>query len=233
VKLGITGLTTKLGRYNHEFFGAHKIVHDFADVVGNGCEYEYDFFLSIDKLPFKFNKDMIVSAFQIFIYHMLFFNTRTPEEFKQYQVLYQANIGRFLPRSKILKIREYYKIANQGNPFYESKARELYVQFMKEHSYGIEPYRIDDIFGNNFKEMRSYRQELRNEVNKKTGDERGNAYYQAIDNYATKAYKIANIDWKEEYFYYFQEFKTLRSILNVQEYEKYYQPYKDYILSNR
>lgn len=47
------------------FLEAHKIVHDFASVVGKGCEYKDDFFISTDRLPFEFDKDRIVSALQI------------------------------------------------------------------------------------------------------------------------------------------------------------------------
>lgn len=145
------------------FLEAHKIVHDFACVVGKGCEYKDDFFIGTDKLPFEFDKDKIVSAFQIFIYHMIFFGTRSEEEYQAYYVLYQANICRFLPHSGILKARQYNKILRNKNPIYKalnkekiSMAGELYSQFMNQNLYEVEPYRIDDIFSTNLGEMNEY-----------------------------------------------------------------------------
>lgn len=222
------------------FLDAHKIVHDFACTIGKGCEDEDDFFICIDKLPFEFDKDMIVSAFQIFIYHMIFFRTRTEEEYEQYYVLYQANIGRFLPRSEVLKIRSYSKIIGNKSVIFKAlnkekikMAGELYGQFMEKNLDSLHPYRIDDIFSTNLGDMQEYKKELTLEVKEKSDAEINEAYDNAIELYAKKAYELANIIWLDDYFYYFQDFKTLRKALPNKQYEKYYLPYKEYIMSNK
>ena len=123
-----------------------------------------------------------------------------------------------------------YKIFNKEKI---QMASELYGQFMEKNLGGPISYRIDDIFNTNLGEMQGYRQELLKKVKEESDDKIYEAYDKAIELYAIKAYKIANIEWKDEYFYYFQDFKTLRSAANKKEYEKYYLKYKDYIFSNR
>lgn len=222
------------------FLDAHRMVHDFASVVGNGCEDEDDYFLSIENLPFPFNKDRIVSAFQIFIYHTVFFHTRTKEQYEQYYVLYQANIGRFLPRSEILKVRQYSKIIGNKNPIYKvfskqkiKMAGELYGNFMKQNSHGFEPYRIDDIFSTNLGEMQDYRKELAEKIRTANDEEIYDVQARAIELYAKKSYEKANIEWEDEYYYYFQKFESMRNALNKGLYEDYYLKYEDYIFSNQ
>ena len=101
------------------FLDAHKIVHGFADAVAEGCEDKDDFFISVDKLHFHYDKDLIVSAFQIFISHMILYKTRTKEEFEQYKVVYMSNISRFMPYNEILKFRKYSKIIGNKNFIYK------------------------------------------------------------------------------------------------------------------
>lgn len=221
------------------FLDAHKIVHELAYIVGQGSEFKDDFFISTDKLSFRFDKDKIVSAFQIFIYHMIFFQTRTAEEYNKYYVLYQMNIDRFLPEAEIQKIRQYNRILNNKNPIYKAinkekirMATELYSKFMEKNLSWLNPYRIDDIFGDNLGEMKAYRQELLKTLNGKSDTELYDAYDYVIELYAIKTYEKAYIAWKDEYFYYFQDFETMRNALKKPEYNKYYQKYKEYILSN-
>lgn len=222
------------------FIDAHKMVHDFAGVVGNGCEDEDDYFLSIESIPFPFDKDRIVSAFQIFIYHMIFFQTRTKEQYEQYYVLYQANIGRFLPRSEILKVRQYSKIIGNKNPIYKvfnkqkiKMAGELYGNFMEQNAIGLNPYRIDNIFSTNLGEMQEYRKELAKKISTASDEVINDIYDHAIELYAKRTYEKANIEWKDDHFYYFQKFDVMRNALNKGLYEDYYLKYKDYIFSNQ
>lgn len=62
------------------FLDAHKIVHQIWDALGRGNLHKDDFFRPISFIPFEFDKNKVVSAFQIFIAHMILFQTRTPEQ---------------------------------------------------------------------------------------------------------------------------------------------------------
>ena len=81
--------------------------------------------------------------------------------------------------------------------------------------------------------MEEYRQELLKDIQEKNDEEIFDAYDRAIETYAKKTYEKANIEWEDDYFYYFQDFNTLRKALNNKKYEKYYLKYMDYIQSNR
>lgn len=223
------------------FLDAHKIVHGFIDTVALGCEDKDDFFISIDKLPFPYNKDLIVSAFQIFISHMMFFKTRTKEEFEQYNVVYMGNISRFLPYDEILKVRKYSKIIGNNNFIYKTfnkdkikMAGELYGKVMEEKNDWDNPYRIDDIFFTTVGEMKKYKAELYVAKLKDISDEEFHeAYDEVIDLYAKKAYELANIDYKDDYFYYFQDFDSLRRALTLEQYKDYYKGYEQYIMKSK
>jgi hypothetical protein len=222
------------------FLDAHKIVHGFADAVAEGCEDKDDFFISVDKLHFHYDKDLIVSAFQIFISHMILYKTRTKEEFEQYKVVYMSNISRFMPYNEILKFRKYSKIIGNKNFIYKilnkdkiRMAGELYAKVMKERIDWDNPYRIDDIFYTTVGEMQEYKIELFERLNTVSNEEFSNVYDEIIDLYARKAYELANIEYKDDYFYCFQDFDSLREALKLEQYKNYYKGYEDYIMTNK
>jgi len=201
-----------LGGISLNFLDAHKIVHGFADTVALGCKDKDDFFISVDKLPFAYDKDMIVSAFQIFISHMIFFKTRTKEEFEQYSVLYKGNISRYLEYDEILKFRKYSKIIGNKNFIYKilnkdkiKMAGELYSKILEEKIDFEHPYRCDDIFYTLVGEMQDYKRELFEDSKTKTGEEFMDTYDYAIELYAKKTYQLANIEYNDEYFYFFHD----------------------------
>jgi hypothetical protein len=224
------------------FLEAHKIVHQFADVVAEGTEDKDDFFMATDRLPFPYDKDRIVLAFQIFVSHTIFFQTRTPEEFEKYKVLYMTNISRFLPRDQLLKLRKFSKIIGNKNPLYKlfnkdkiEMAGKLYGQMMGNSDWlnSNDTYRMDDIFCTIVRDMQEYRKSLVEELKKVSDDKFYSAYDHAVDLYAEKAYKIANIEYKPDYYFFYQDFKTLRELIKKDKYKGYFIGYEDYIRTGR
>lgn len=215
------------------FLDAHKMVHDISGAFAKDVVHKDDFFRPLSLIPFDFDKDKIVTAFQIYFAHMVLYQTRTPEQYEQYQVMYM-NLNMFLPDEEVIRIRKDTQWALRKGIFYNTffkdkiaKAKDAYgddISLWTDSGH----YRMDDI-SNHTAKMQEYRREI---VVPMTKNKEIDMDY-IIELYVQKAYELAEVEYIDDYFYFFHPFDLMRKHLNVPNFRGYYVGYEDYIRTNQ
>jgi hypothetical protein len=203
------------------FLDAFKIVHDYAGALAKKSPYKEDVFHPYSDLPFQYDKDLIISAFQIFSAHMILYNTRTPEQSDQYMVALKF-INTFLPDEEIIRVRKIKRlVANKSilvSRDKKEKAQIEYGDIVVNHF--TTSYLYDDFF-NYFNDMEAYKT---NYVLPNINESED--ITPIIENYIHKAYERADIEYLDEYRFFFRSFDTLRKIKNDPQYADIYSGYE-------
>ena len=215
------------------FLDAHRIVHQFCEAVGKGATGG---FFPISSIPFEFDKDKIINAFEIFFAHMIVFKTRTQEEYNVYSFTLQR-LDMFKTDIEIARMEQLYKLGSKKGLFsrliYGDKiktAKKEYGEIILAWTKNIESYKFDEVcecvnsLGNFIKD------ELKKIPRQKNADS-DNDYI--IEILAKKAYELANIEFKDEYFYFFQRFDSMRKLITLPQFKDYYKEYEEYIGSSK
>ena len=215
------------------FLDAHNIVHQIGGALGRGNLHKDDFFRPLSFMPFEYDKDKIVAAFQIFFAHMVLFQTRTPEQYEQYQAVYMS-LNTFIPDEEILRIRKATQLAIKkgllNKLFYGSKikdAQKVYADAVSKWT-GAGYYRLDDI-SNHTASMQEFRKIVVADLSKNKDIDTD----YIIEVYAKKAYELAEIEYRDEYFYFFHPFDSMRKAIRLPQFNDYYVGYEEYINSNK
>jgi hypothetical protein len=222
------------------FLNAHKIVHDYAGSVGMGADKNA---IGRPISYLKNTKDEIVNAYKIFYAHMIFFHTRTQDEYDQYQTVYRF-INDFIDMDKYNETIECNKIVNNKSIFgkFQNKekvnnAREKLNGFMQEYADKLlHPYRIEEI-DDIFPKLQNKSQELHNyikeEMEKNGEDSASKIYYSCCEEYCKFAYNLVGIELSETDLPFFMSFDTMRKFLEDKDLSTYYVGYENYVKNNR
>jgi len=225
------------------FLDAHKIVHQFSEAVGTGIINKNDLgFRPISLLPFEFDKNRIFEAHQLFFAHMVLYKTRTLEEYNRYKFVFMT-IDKFIPDEELLKIRLASQIAEKKgfiNKIIYGKKIDDATQIVKS---------VISKYGDSLPEICSMIDDLMNYVNimqdyctKEIGNiydywsNPNDTYDNLAKKYVKEAYQLANIEYRSEYYHFFQPFAYLRGVLassneEDKSYKDYYNGYENYINS--
>ncbi|MBR0599020.1 hypothetical protein [Sinanaerobacter chloroacetimidivorans] len=197
------------------FIDAHKIVHNYAGAMAKGADDNALLFRPLSYIPFQ-NKDKVIDAHKIFYSHMIFYNTRTQEQYEQYN-----NILKFL---KFFVPDDIYKSVIKLVKKNKMKEASTFMSdYIDKPSYRLEE--VEDYFSTMI-DIKNQSLELYDKNEIKTMED-------LIYNYCIRAYQHANIEYKEEYFYYFFKFDVMKDYVDDVNYIKYYHKYRDYILNNQ
>ncbi len=192
------------------FIEAHMIVHDYGGALAKGTNRNALIFRPNSYL--KNTKDEIIDAYKIFYAHMIFFNTRTQEEYEQYEncrkflnyfvddVLYNLVIEneKFLSKKRLFKNR---KKLDEANQLQQQYMDAISASFSKGY------YRNDEI-EKFFSDAQSIALNMKPRIsNLDLNDEHDfEEYFDTINAYAAIIYPIANIDLQSNDIDYFFPF---------------------------
>jgi len=193
------------------FLDAHKIVHDYAGAMGKGADNDALLFRPLSYIPHQ-DKDKVIDAYKIFYAHMIFYNTRTQEQYEQYDMILDQ-LKFFIPDdiyNSVINLTKRNEMKQASNFLSEYIDRPAYRKEEVEEYFNT----MIDIKNQTFEKYRN------NEITR-TED--------VIYNYCIRAYKHANMEFEEDYFYYFLSFDAMRDYLSRNIYKEYYERYKDYI----
>ncbi len=174
------------------FINAHKIVHDYSGAIGRHRPKEALLYYPISYL--SNSKDEIIDAYKLMFAHMIFFHTRTQDEYKQYYALLRS-IDFFIDDSKYNDIINCNGIINAKGILAKWRnktalpyVREKLIGYLDEMSnLGLYPYRIneiDDYFDTMQKKYLEIRDIFKSEKVKQ-GDLSTNTYYKYCTEYGT------------------------------------------------
>ena len=160
------------------FIEAHMIVHDYGGALAKGTNRNALIFRPNSYL--KNTKDEIIDAYKIFYAHMIFFNTRTQEEYEQYK-----------NRKKL----------DEANQLQQQYMDAISASFSKGY------YRNDEI-EKFFSDAQSIALNMKPRIsNLDLNDEHDfEEYFDTINAYAAIIYPIANIDLQSNDIDYFFPF---------------------------
>jgi len=219
------------------FLDAHRIVHEFSEAVGKGVESADDWgFRPISYIPFEFDKDKIFKAFQIFFAHMILYKTRSQGEYEKYKTVFMA-IKDFIPDEDLFNIRLASEIASKkgfiNKLIYGEKindANKIMETMLSNRVENLKPEcsEFDDLM--KYVAMVEYYYTSKiGDINNYSEDDLDNV----IEEYIIRVYKLANIEYKDDYFNFFQPFSVMRNVITFPEYKVYFEGYEDYINSNQ
>lgn len=206
------------------FLDAFKIVDGYEGALAKKSPYKEDVFHPFSDLPYPYDKDLIISSFQIFFAHMILYQTRTPEQFDQYMITLKF-ISSFLPDEKIVHIRNIKKLVTSKSIFIskdkKEKAQKEYGDIVINHF--TKSYRYDDVV-DYVNDMQAFKNDHVLPNIKENED-----INPIIENYIRKAYERAKIEYLDEYRFFFRSFNTLRQNINDPKYAQIYLGYETLI----
>ncbi len=224
------------------FIDAHKIVHIYCGVVARDPLHKDDFFMPISYFPFEFDKVKISNAFHIFLSHTILFSTRTQEEFEKYKEIYVTYINNFIPNDEVINIRKISRLVLKkgyinkiiyGNKIIEAKY--LFDNIMSDWTEKTSC--VNDELYKYINSMVEYKEIVVKpqfeDLCNLNGTHFSEAYLNIIKEYAKKAYQLSNIEFKDEYQYFFLPFERLRAFLADTNMKKFYIGYEDYIVNHK
>ncbi len=215
------------------FIEAHMIVHDYGGALAKKTDKNALIFRPNSHL--KNTKDEIIDAYKIFYAHMIFFHTRTQEEYQKYENC-RKFLNYFVDDTLYNLVIENEKFLSKKSLFQNAKkvdeAKQLRIQYMDAISTSISkgPYRNDELekFFSDAQEIASKMRPLISNLDLNNEND-FEEYFNTINAYAALIYPIANITLQSYDIDYFFSFGMLRILSKMPQYEDLYSKYADYI----
>ena len=215
---------------------AHIIVHiKYAGALANHRPGKYDLlFRPYSDYGSDFDKHSIVDAFKLFYSHMILFNTRTNQEFEQYQISLQY-LDSFLPDNDMERVRKSAKILldkSLRGKLLNASARDYAQREINYYnSIAFPPYSWADEMDLFLPQMLDYKKFWLQEYQQHKGDQ--NVFWQSVEQYCDQAYKLANIPQAPNDKIFFAPFEQLRRDVLDSPFKELLTPYADYIMTTQ
>ena len=217
------------------FLDAHIIVHvRYGGALANHKATKYDMiFRPYSDYGNDFDKKTIVNALKLFFAHTILFNTRTQEEFEQYQSVL-CHLDSFIPDSDMERVRKsskilydkgfIAKILNASAKEYAKKEIDEFVaSATPPYSWTAEMDRfLTGIIDYKAVWLREYQAQERS----------SNDFWNYVQTYCDYAYQLAGIPETETDGILFAPFDQLRSDVINNRYPNILKPYADYIMES-
>lgn len=216
------------------FLDAHIIVHDrYAKALSNPHYNNVLAFRAYSDYGDDFNKQTILNAFKLFYAHVFLFNTRTQQEFEQYQASL-CFLDSFIPDNELIHIQKAVKIVSGKGFFhnlFNSSAKEFATREIARYSSIVSPpYSWSNEMDTFITSMLEYKTQWFAEY-KSLNDKK--YFWDYIKRYCDFAYKTANIIEPEKADVFFAPFEQLRRDVIESSFKELLAPYADYIMSTR
>jgi len=223
------------------FLDAHIIVHDYFGSLAKLPDAKALLFRR--KSDLKNTKDEIIDAYKLFYAHMLFYCTRSQEEYVQYEMSREW-LNCFVDDDKYFDVIRCNILVNESKSFFGKlknhnalpQAQEKINNYLQEsHDLLNDKYRyeeVDEYFDimkkkiDEIKEIFKDEEEAFGEVSDKTFNE------YSIDFFFT-SYEKAHIKVDETDIAFFYPFETLRNLIENPDSCNIYYKYKNYIKTHK
>lgn len=218
------------------FLDAHIIVHiKYAGALTKHHAGKYDLiFRPYSDYGSDFDKRTILDAFKLFYSHMILFNTRTNQEFEQYQISLQF-LDSFLPDDDMERVRKSAKIlldkSLRGKLFNASARDYAQREINYYNAIALPPYSWTDEMDSFLPKILDYKKLWLQAYQQRQRDQ--NMFWQYVEQYCDHAYHLANIPQAPNDKVYFAPFDQLRRDLIDSPFKDLLSPYADYIMTTQ
>lgn len=222
------------------FIDAHMIVHNYAGSLAKGASENAIIYRPISYLVNT--KDEIIDALKLFYAHMIFFNTRTQEEYEQYELARKC-LNYFIDDAKYYDVINCNKIINSKSLFEKWRnktalpfAKEKVNEYLSEISNMMaNPFRGEEV-EEYFLEMQTQCAVIKERITvekREQGSVSNKTYYECCNNYCCVAYEKAHLVMEEMDIEYFYSFDILRYFLTRPNLNDLFENYAGYISTNK
>ena len=224
------------------FLDAHKLVHDYGAALSKEVSKYSLIFRPLSDFPTGYTIDDLVDAYKLFFAHMIMFNTRTPEQYEQYDILRKfmhmfiddnrynkiVTCGKIIKDESFLTKKRYAEVLPILEDYYNSRMKESSQMFMSSYR-GEE---IEEYFSTMMSVAKESREWLK-KSNAENPEKRKENLFNMLDDYCETAYQIAGIPMDYYDTVFFKSFDMLREWVNRNTFDGILTPYKDYIETNK
>ena len=219
------------------FLDAYIIVHDYGKAVGRGIPEKYAknclLFRPLSYLPKNFDKDHLIDAYMIFYSHMIFYQTRTQEDYEKYEMC-RKFVDLFVPDSYLNHVCMVVSTCTKKSLF-KKPSKDVQMEFerlISECTKLESGYRSNDIemF---FEKVQKKKIELFSIAKQLMSKGIEPNWKKIIHEYVEYSYNSADLTLNDEDYIFFTTFSSLKKMLEIEDYKELLQPYKEVILNSR
>lgn len=205
---------------------AHKIVHQYAYVFATGKNQQY-FLIPASILPYYCEnwKDITINASKLFLAYTILWSTRAQEQF-------QALNNLLLRLNDFVSDEEAMKANKAWFTIERSSRNKLYKLMHKKQidEAGLMLQRKELYFHSGVDDVFNHMLMYKNNVFLPQYNERRD-FDDLVYQYCIETYRVANIEFRQNYEAYFYSFEIMRKRLDNPSQNKLYARYKDYLIT--